>query len=72
MDECLGVAEAVREACLRRAVRAYEDAGLSGLCAEGRWDVAVDAVRRLDLSELLREPQRIASAADGKLPDPHR
>jgi glutamate formiminotransferase/formiminotetrahydrofolate cyclodeaminase len=32
------------------ALAAYEDAGLSGLCAEGRWEAAVDAMRRLDLA----------------------
>ena len=43
-------AEAVRRALFDAAVAAYEDAGLSGLCAEGRWEAAVDAMRSLDLS----------------------
>ena len=43
-------AEAVRRALVDAAVAAYEDAGLSGLCAEGRWEAAVDAMRSLDLS----------------------
>lgn len=34
-------------------VEAYEDAGLSGLCAEGRWELAVEAVKNLDLKSLL-------------------
>jgi len=42
--------EAVRRALFDAAVAAYEDAGLSGLCAEGRWEAAVDAMRSLDLS----------------------
>ena len=41
--------EAVREACIRAAVDAYEDAGIQGLCAEGRWEAAIAAIRRLDL-----------------------
>ena len=45
-------AEAVRRVLLDAAVAAYEDAGLSGLCTEGRWEAAIDAVRSLDLSPL--------------------
>ena len=45
-------AEAVRRALLDAAVAAYEDAGLSGLCTEGRWEAAVDAMRAVDLSPL--------------------
>lgn len=44
------LAEAVREACLRELLSAYEDAGMQGLCGEGRWEHAVAAVRRLDLA----------------------
>jgi hypothetical protein len=46
-------AEIVRAACLEAAAAAYEDAGLRGLCAEGRWEAAVGAIQRLDLRELL-------------------
>jgi hypothetical protein len=49
MDERLQIAEAVRQACIEAAIRAYEDAGLSGLCHEGRWEYAVDAMRQLHL-----------------------
>jgi len=45
-------AEALRRALLDAALAAYEDAGLSGLCAEGRWEAAIDAMRALDLSSL--------------------
>jgi hypothetical protein len=46
------LAEAVRRRCIEAALEAYEAAGLSGLCAEGRWEAAVDAMRRLDLRPL--------------------
>jgi formiminotetrahydrofolate cyclodeaminase len=42
-------AEAVRSALVEAAIVAYEDAGLSGLCAEGRWEAAVAAMRSLDV-----------------------
>lgn len=48
-------AELVRAACLEAAEAAYEDAGLRGLCAEGRWEAAIGALRHLDVSALLRD-----------------
>src|SRR4051794_40289179 len=47
------LAEGVRSACLRAALDAYEDAGLRGLCAEGRWECALDAIRSLAPTPLL-------------------
>lgn len=47
------IAQAVQALCLDAAIRAYEDAGLSGLCQEGRWEYAVDAMRGLDLPAFL-------------------
>ena len=68
MDEPLQIAEVVRQACLTAALRAYEDAGLSGLCQEGRWECAVDAIRALPLRPLLQgrsEGQRGAEDGGG-------
>jgi hypothetical protein len=50
------LAEAVRAACLNAALEAYEDAGIRGLCAEGRWEAALAAIRHVDLSGVL-EPR---------------
>ena len=47
------VAETVRAACLAAARLAYEDAGIRGLCADGRWEAALTAIRDLDLSDVL-------------------
>ena len=44
--------EAVRAACIEAAVLAYEEAGMSGLCHDGRWEYALAAMRRLDLRAL--------------------
>jgi glutamate formiminotransferase/formiminotetrahydrofolate cyclodeaminase len=46
----------LRQALIAAATRAYEDAGLSGLCAEGRWEAAIDAMRRVELET--RDPVR--------------
>ena len=54
MDKYMQMAEVVRQACVAAALQAYEDAGLSGLCHEGRWESAVDAMRGLPLRPLLQ------------------
>lgn len=51
------LAEAVRRACIDAALAAWEDAGISGLCAEGRWEMAIQAMRQLDVQPLLRSAQ---------------
>ena len=48
----------IRDACIDAALQAYEDAGVQGLCAEGRWEAAVSALRTIDLRPLLREFQQ--------------
>ena len=47
------VAEAVIKACRESLVAAYEDAGISGLCAEGRWEMALDSLRSIDFSQII-------------------
>lgn len=49
----MAVAESVRAALIAVALDAYESAGISGLCAEGRWENAVGAMQSLDLGALL-------------------
>jgi hypothetical protein len=43
------LAERVRAALVGEALAAYEDAAVQGLCCEGAWEVAVAAMRALDL-----------------------
>jgi len=59
MSSELQLAEAVRAACMRAALEAYESAGISGLCAEGRWELAVQAIRILDLQQIVNEIQEV-------------
>lgn len=47
------LAEAVRDACRKVAQEAYENAGISGLCEEGRWECAISAIRALDLEAVI-------------------
>ena len=49
----LQVAGAVRSACVKAALDGYERAKIAGLCQEGAWECAVDAIRMLDLTTLL-------------------
>lgn len=53
-------AERLKQAVIDCLVDAYEDAGIRGLCGEGRFEIAVDAVRGLDFRQLL-EPERAAT-----------
>ena len=55
MNDKTKLAEAVRTACLEAALRAYEDAGISGLCEDGRWECAVQAIKGVDLSALVKQ-----------------
>jgi hypothetical protein len=52
------VAAAVRAACLQAAQQGYERAAADGLCDEGALEVALDAIRSLDLDPILRELKR--------------
>jgi len=54
LSDSAAAAEAAREACIREALRAWEDAGVSGLCHEGRFEVVIGALRTLDLAAALR------------------
>jgi hypothetical protein len=47
------LAEAIRNACLQAAFKAYDDAGVQGLCEAGRWEAAVGAIESLNLPHLL-------------------
>ncbi len=53
--ERLRIAQAVRAACIRAALEGYEQAGMDGLCHEGAWEAAVDAIRAMDLDALLKQ-----------------
>ena len=53
LDAQRRLAEAVRDACDKAAREAYESAGISGLCEEGRWECALDAIRALDLEAVI-------------------
>ena len=49
------LAKSIRDTCLQTALQAYEDAGIQGLCEEGRWEAAVGALKSVELAPLLRE-----------------
>ena len=49
------IARAVRSACVQAALDGYDRAQIAGLCQEGAWEVAVDAIRMVDLKEILRK-----------------
>ena len=54
------VADSIRNAMVDAARRAYDDAGVPGLCAEGRWEAAVSALRSVNIALLLREMPEVS------------
>ncbi len=54
-DEKRRIAGAVKAACLKAAIEAYQYGKMSGLCQEGAWELAVDAIKSLDVETVLRE-----------------
>lgn len=54
----LKLAESVRKACLEKLQRSNEEAGISGLCHEERWEYAVNVLRNLSMENLLRDISR--------------
>jgi len=50
------IAESIRQACIDAAIEGYERAAMSGLCREGAWECALDAIRMLDLDALVEAP----------------
>lgn len=50
----LQLAGVVRNACVKAALDGYERAQIAGLCQEGAWECAVDAMRMVDLRTVLQ------------------
>ncbi|MDH3414001.1 MAG: acetyltransferase [Gammaproteobacteria bacterium] len=48
----IDIAEAVRAACIRAALDGYDNASISGLCAENAFEAAIGAIRMLHLKTL--------------------
>jgi hypothetical protein len=64
----LQLAAAVRHACVLAAQDGYERAQIAGLCQEGAWECAVDAMRMLDLEAVATES--LPRQANGGAPAP--
>ena len=52
--EMRAVAEKIRATFVESALTSYEDAAANGLCAQGAWECAVDAMRRVEITDLLK------------------
>ena len=57
------LAAAVRDACSGAAIDAYEDAGIQGLCEQGRFEAAVGAIERVDLAAIVAAAGAAVGAA---------
>lgn len=52
-EDAARLAERVRAACIEAALRGYENASISGLCAEGAFEAAIGAMRMLRIEEVV-------------------
>ena len=71
------VAEKIRAEVVETAINAYEDAAANGLCAQGAWECAVDAMRHAKFTDLLKElpkelSQLTADQSSSRLPSGSR
>ncbi len=48
------IAEAVRQACAETLLAAYEGARMDGLCHEGAWEIALNALQTMKLDPILQ------------------
>ena len=60
-EEVAQLAEAIRQMCIQTALTAHENARIDGLCHEGAWECAIDALRTVELATLV---QQMMPAAD--------
>lgn len=58
MTDPRDIAETVRRACVEAALAAYEDAQVRGLCREGAQEVAIEAVRSLDIAAVVAATEK--------------
>lgn len=51
-EMALAIAKAVQGICIETLKNSYEQAGISGLCGEGRWEVALSTLQSIDIKQL--------------------
>jgi hypothetical protein len=72
-SEVRAVAEKIRAAFVDAALISYEDAAANGLCAQGAWECAVDAMRHVEIIDLLQAlPQAVDDQTSSRLPSGSR
>jgi len=52
-DEIFLVAEKIKLECINAALEAFTSASEDGLCCEGAWECAVEAMRNLDALQII-------------------
>lgn len=57
-EEKQAIAEHVRAACVEAAQDGFERAAMAGLCHEGARELALDAIKTLDIDTVLNRLER--------------
>lgn len=48
------LARKVRNACIEAAREGFQNASISGLCAEGAMEAAISAIEKLDIEQIIQ------------------
>lgn len=54
----LQIAEKVKYACIQAAKEGFQNASMSGLCAEGAMEAAISAIQNLKLDKVIDEERQ--------------
>lgn len=52
------IAEAVREACIKVAKESFQEALFSGLCSDGAAEMALGALKSLDIGQIIQDTEK--------------
>lgn len=58
-NELILLAKRVKDECLNTALEEYATALGDGLCSEGAWECAIEAIRNLDPAEIIKRVNQL-------------
>jgi hypothetical protein len=52
-DDIILIAKKIKAECIRTALESFETASRDGVCCEGAWECAIDAIRNINPLEII-------------------
>jgi hypothetical protein len=59
ISEIVLIAEKIKNACIRTALESFESASNDGICCEGAWECAIDAIKNINTLEILIHDEQL-------------